>query len=370
MNGTRHEISGVQLAFMMGAFVQGSILLVSFVADVTKQDTWLAVVAGFVVTLPFIILQAKLMDRFTGRTLAQVVREVYGSTLGSAILLYYLVYFTLLCTFNIRDIADFYGLFLQPDSPQLLILAGFALVCAYAATAGLAAGARMSHLFVALAAVILVSTSLLLAKDMDLTNFLPVLRLPLLDFVRGTHIVSTIGLGELTVFLTLMGSVRTPGSLVKPAFAGMAIGGASLLLAAIRDTAVLGPLQDIVVSPAYQSTRQIDYGLVFNRMDLLIGIGQTVLVFVKTSVLLYAAVLTLTQLLGLSERRPLILPFAGLIVVASAGMIRESSLIPAITTKSLMIIYQIPLVYIIPPLALLLARWRGLPRKTGDGGGP
>ncbi len=366
MRHAKDAISGWQLALLMGAFVQGSILLIGFAADLTSHDTWLALLAGFVVTLPFVLAQAKLVDRFAGQTVLQIMRAVFGRFLGPAIVAYYLYYFTFTCIVNVADVNDFYTLFLQPDSPRLLFLAGFAVVCGFAVRKGLSNLGLLSHLFVATAAIVLIVTLALLAKDMDFSNFLPLFEVSLPDFLRSTHIISAIGFGELTVFLAVMGSVRGGGTLAKPVLLGMVIGGASLLLATIRNTAVLGPLECILVSPSFQVTRMIDYGRIFNRLDLLVGIAHTVVVFVKTTILLYATAVTLAELLGLKEYRPLVWPLVGLVVVAAAGMIRESSIIPAITTKSLTIIFQIPLIYIFPPLALGIARLGRLP--TGRAG--
>lgn len=225
--------------------------------------------------------------------------------------------------------------------------------------------ARISHLFVAIAFLIIVSTFLLLLKDMDFSNFLPVFEIPLKKFIQGTHIVSAIPFGEIVVFLMITNALNNTRHTVRNILLGLLLGAISLLVISVRNTAVLGSTEAILASPSFQAARLIDIGRVITRMDLLIGIGHTIMPFLKCSIFYYAAVVSLSQLLRLRTYIPLILPIAGIVIILSA-IVYESTVEHAMTGQSTSIIFVSPLLYIFPPLSLLIARIRNLPKQGDD----
>lgn len=87
----------------------------------------------------------------------------------------------------LRATGDFLLTYIIPQTPLVVVLIMFTFVSAWAVRAGLEVIARISIIFVALTNVILISTVLLLLKDMKFTNFLPIFSIPLKDFIQGTH---------------------------------------------------------------------------------------------------------------------------------------------------------------------------------------
>ena len=362
MNTEKNKISGVQLMFLVTAFVQGSILLTSFTVSLTKHDTWLVVLSGLILIAPFILSYCLLSKRFKGLNLIQIHDIVYGKYIGKAVSLYYIFFVFLTMSFNLRDLGDFYATFLMPDTPLIFFIVIFTLVCAFAVWKGIQTLGSICHLFVFTTFIIIASTFLLLLKDMDFSNFLPVFDLPLKNFIQGTHIISSIPYGELVIFLIIGASLKDAGQTTKSIFSGLLLGAISVLLVSIRNTAVLGSTETILISPSFQSVRLIDFGRVFTRMDLVIGIGQTLMFFIKSSLYYYVLVVSLSQLLGLRSYLPLILPI-GAIETILALTVFESSVEHQLITISAGIIYSIPVIYIFPPLSLLISRLRNLPKQ-------
>ena len=265
-------------------------------------------------------------------------------------------------SFNIRDLGNFYVNFLMPDTPFIFFLIVFTAICAYAVWKGIEVLARVNPLFVIAAFIILISTFLLLINKMDFSNFLPVLEIPLIKFVHGTHIMSAIPFAELVVFLVIMASLNDNRHTVKNTLIGLILGGLSLFIIAVRNTAVLGPMGGILTSPSFQAARLIDMGNVFTRMDILIGIVQTTALFLKCSLFYYALVVSLSQLLNLKSYTPLIIPIAGIEVIIAAT-VYQSQIEHAAISVNAGIIYLVPLLYVFPPLSLLIAQIRGLPKN-------
>jgi len=361
------KISSLQLLFLIAGFVQGSVLLTDFTIGITEHQTWMVILAGLAVTAPFVLSYVVLAKRFQGMNLVQINDIVYGRFLGKIISIYYIFFFSMTLSFNIRDVGELYITFLMPDTPFIFLLAVFTATCAYAVSKGIEVLARVSHLFVVTGICVIVSTFVLLIDQMDFSNFLPFFELPFIRIFQGIHIMSAIPFGETLVFLAIMGCLNKTEHMVKNTFIGLLIGAVSLLIVAVRNTAVLGRTQTIWTSTSFQSIRLIDIGTVLTRMDFLIGIAQTVLIFFKCSLFFYALAVSISQLFGLKSYLPLVLPLAGIEVIIAATVF-QSPVDHAMITQNAGIIYSAPLIFLIPPLTLLIAKIRGLSKLKGGKG--
>jgi spore germination protein KB len=361
MSIEKGKISNQQLLFLIAGFVLGSALLIDFTVGLTEQQTWMVLLAGLVITAPVILSYVVLAKRFPGMNLVQINDMVYGRFLGKVISIYYIFFFSMTLSFNIRDVGELYITFLMQDTPFIFFLIVFTATCAYAVIKGIEVLARISHLFVVSGIFVIISTFTLLIDQMDFSNFLPIFELPLIKLFQGIHIVSVIPYGETVVFLMIMGCLNKTDHAVKKTFSGLLIGAVSLLIVAVRNTAVLGRTQTIWTTTSFQSIRLINIGTVLTRMDFLIGIAQTILIFFKCSIFLYVLVVAVSQLLGLKSYVPLVLPIAGIEVIIAATVF-QSPVDHAMITQNAGIIYSAPLVFIFPPLSLLIAKIRGLPK--------
>jgi len=361
MSIEKGKISSLQLLFLIAGFVQGSGLLIDFTVGITEHQTWMVVLAGLAVTTPFFLSYVVLAKRFPGMNLVQINDMVYGRVLGKVISIYYIFFFLMTLSFNIRDVGELYITFLMPDTPFIFLLAVFTATCAYAVAKGIEVLARVSHLFVFTSIFVIISTFILLINQMDFSNFLPFFEVPFMRIFQGIHIVSVIPFGETIIFLVIMGYLNNTGHAVKNTFIGLLIGGLSLFIISVTDTAVLGRTQTIWTSPSFQSIRLIDIGTVLTRMDFLIGIAQTVLIFFKCSLFLYTLAVSVSQLFGLKSYLPVILPLAGIEVIVAATVF-QSPVDHAMITQNTGIIYSVPLIYIFPPLSLMIAKIRDLPK--------
>ncbi len=367
MSIEKGKISSQQLLFLFAGFVQGSVLLIDFTVGITEHQTWMIILAGLAVAAPVILSYVELAKRFPGMNLVQINDMIYGRFLGKILSIYYIFFFLMTLSFNIRDVGELYITFLMPDTPFFFLLVVFTATCAYAVAKGIEVLARISHLFVVTGMFVIVSTFILLIDQMDFSNFLPFFEQPFIRIFQGIHIVSVIPFGETVVFLMIMGCLNKTEHAAKNTFFGLLIGVVSLLIVAVRNTAVLGRTQTIWTSTSFQSIRLINIGTVLTRMDFLIGIAQTILIFFKCCVFFYVLAAALAQLFGLKTYLPLVLPLAGIEVIIAATVF-QSPVDHAMITLNAGIIYSVPLVFVIPPLSLLIAKIRGLPKHERSRG--
>ncbi len=368
MNIEKGRITEYQVFSLTTAFVLGSVLVISFVGSISQRNTWIVIIISSLLCTPFMLSYSGLSSRFAGLNLIQINNSVYGGVAGRLISVFYIIFFSLTLSFNLRDLSSLYTTFFMPETPINFFIIIILGVCSYLVWSGIEVMGRISLVFVVVSFFTVAITTLMLSRKMDLANLRPLLDIPAVDVVHSIHIVSAIPFGETVVFLMILSSARSPKKITGNFYKGFLTGALLLFIISIRNTAVLGSSETILSFTSFQAVRLIDIGNVFTRMDLLIGIAQTMLIFSKCSIFLYALVVSVSQLTGLRSYRPLILPIAGFEVIL-ASTVYQSAVEQSNVSINTGIIYLIPVMFILPPLTLLLAKLRKMPKASGKEGG-
>ncbi len=361
MNIEKGKISSSQLIFLIVGFIEGSTFLVYFVSNLAKHDTWLTILSGLAIIVPLGYIYALLAEKFPGFNLAQIHRIVYGRYLGTTISFFYLGYFLLILSLNIKDVGDFYINFFMRDTPIEVFSIIFTCVCAYAAWNGIEVLARITPFIVTYVSLIVTGTTFMLLPKMDFSNFLPLGELSFKNFIHSTQIIAEIPLGELIVFLPLTFALNDNKPKAKTFLSGLLLAAAFFMIVTIRNTAVLGNTEALLVSPSFQVARLINFGFL-SRLDILFAAGHTFGIFLKCSVLFYITALFLSQILELRTYLPMLFPL-GCITIILGIILYPSSTAHLQSAQNVEIMYFFPLIFIFPPLSLFIAKIRNLPKK-------
>jgi spore germination protein KB len=361
MNIEKGKISNSQLIFLIVGFIEGSTFLVYFVSNLAKHDAWLTVLSGLAVIFPFGCIYGLLVKRFPRLNLARIHRIIYGRYLGTAISLFYFSYYFLILALNTKDIGNFYTAFFMRETPSEIFLIIFTGVCAYATWNGIEVFARIAPFIVAFVSVILVGTAFMLLPKMNFVNFLPFGELSFIDFIHSTQIITEIPFGELIVFLPIAFALNDSKPVVKTFLSSLLLAAGLFMVTVIRNTAVLGNTEAMLVSPTIQVARLINFGFL-SRMDILFAAGHTVGIFLKCGILFYVAVLFLCQILELRTYSPLLFPL-GCITVILGMILYPSPTAHVKSAQNVEVVFFIPFILFFPPLSLFIAKIRNLPKK-------
>lgn len=362
-NVEKGKISGLQYSFLIMGFIEGSIILTSYASNIVKSSTWLVILSGLGFIAPFVYIYALLAKRFSGMNFARINQMVFGVYLGTAVSALYIGYFSLLLSFNLRDIGNFYTNFFMRETPLEVFLIIFIFVCAFTLWNGVEVLARIGPFILIAVTLSIIFATLMLLPQMNFANLLPLglAELPLKDFIHGTQIIADIPFGETAVFLTMAFAVNDERHVVKNTFVGLIIGAAIFLIVTVRNTVVLGNTEALLLSPSFEVIRLINIGFL-SRMDILFAFGFTIGMFLKCSVLFYGVVLLLSQLLKLRTYKCLIFPLSCLTAIL-AIIVFSSTTEQFISGQNEALMLAIPFLHLFPPLTLSIAKIRNLPRK-------
>lgn len=355
-------ITSKQLTFMVIGLVQGSVLTLSFVYGITKQDTWIAVVTGLILTLVMVYIYTSIMNIFPKRNIIEINNKVFGRVIGTFISLIYIYHLFLVVPRNLRFIGDFVKQDLLIETPFLVIITVFTLICAYAVKSGLEVIARCATILVILSFAIAITIVTLIFKEVHLTNLLPMFQINLKEFIQGTHIIFAIPFSEVILFLMIAPYTDEPIKIRKSLFTGMIISGLYVCYISLRNIATLGPITYNSAFPSYKEVSLIEVGNVLTRIDVMVAVFFFLTLFTKVCFFYYTSVLAIAHVLNLREYKFLVLP-CGIIAICFTFTMFNSLIDEIDIGSNIYPFYSFIIEAIIPILTLIIAKLRKMPRK-------
>jgi len=356
------QISGTRFMFTIAFFLQSSALLTSFLSGVTKHDSWLAVVFGMVICTPLIWLYRTLMVMFPEKNLIQILDEVYGPVVGKIFGIGYVWFFITLTSLNLTDLGDFAKITMMRDTPHAVLTLLCMLAAVWAVRHGIKVVTRYGALFTFIDFAIVGISVVLLINQIDFRNLLPMLDLPAMKYVQSTHIIATIPLGELVIFLMITPNVKlSRREVTKYWFLGVGMGMLTVLVVLLRDITVLGNTLHLFTLPGLVTLRLVNLGEALSRIEILFAVALIMLLFFKITFLCYVSVIAIAQILKVKEYPRLALALGALIVTYGITLYPNPMQHAAAARQIQPIVWTL-FEILLPLLTFIIAKVRKLPK--------
>lgn len=357
------KISAKQAGYTAAAFILTSALLTKGVYMYLRQDSWVAVILSFLVSLLFVFVYAVLNKWFPSKSLTEINEIVFGKIAGAIISAMYLFYFFTLIILNARDISGFVG-YILPTTPTVIIMAIFLYICSWAVRKGPWNIASYGPLVLFVSLFVIILDTVLLVKEFDLRRLMPAFTFPPVKYIAGTHLLTALPLCEIFVFFMFVPYLQEGDALGKVLFKGLAVGAATLLFIVSRDILVLGDMLLVFALPTYSVIRLIDVGDVLTRVEILYAVILIALMFIKISVLYYATVSAAARLAKTSSHIYLIRITGALSVIFGLSVFGAEYEHMDWTNRAAPI-YSSFFIMLLPLLTLGTAAIRGLNKQKG-----
>lgn len=348
------RISSIQLIFLIIGLIECETLTAAFISGITKQNTWIVWLIGFVIILFMLFIYTSLNTKFPRKNLVEINDLVYGCFLGKIVSTLYIFYFLYIVSANFRFIADFFSTYLFPEVDITVFAIGVSIVSMYALKKGLEVIARSATVIAILAMFVDVIITILTLKYFNLSNFFPIFQINLKELVQGINLMVSIPIGEVMVFLMIFPCVNDIKQVKKSAFLGCTIGNIFFLMIILRNISVLGNIDSIHVLPSYQVAKLINIGGIITRMEVLIAIILLFNEFLKICIFYYATVESTAQIFKLKDYKILVIPIGIISVVFSISMF--SSAVEHLNyASSIHPIYTLLFIIIFPIISFIIA---------------
>ncbi|KLU40774.1 MAG: hypothetical protein AA931_04380 [Peptococcaceae bacterium 1109] len=301
---TRAGIATLVLMLMGGSIVYG-------IGKQAGADTWLVVITAVVLSIPFILIYARLVDLSPEHDVLQTMERALGKPLAWAVTLLYGWYALQVMYESVNNMDNFIVVAGLVETPKVVPALVLLCITILAAKLGIEVLTRWSSIFL----WVVLSTSLLaflfVLEEVDLTNFLPILYNGIGPVAVGTLSLMEFPFLEAVIFMFVGAAYRGKGGARPVMIGGHLVAGATILFIISITLAVVGPeVYKIFYYPVYGAVSRIDVGGFFTRLEITVTFIYLVTAFVKTSVCLIAAARCWSYLIGESNYTYLVTPLA------------------------------------------------------------
>lgn len=308
------KISQKQAIAMFVMFIVGSSSLLVMGLE-ARMDIWIAILLAMASGAFVMLLYARLLSILPGKDFYETL-EFFLGKVGSKVFFILLTWFALnLCATVLIHYGQFVITVGLPETPLVVVLFVMILVCAFAVRSGIEVIGRWSSQFVIFLISFLFISVLLVSQNMDLSNLLPVLDNGFPPILKGAFGVMTFPFAETMVFLLVFPAFKKGISIKKIYLKGLLIGGSVILITSLTDMLVLGcDIAENDYFPTYSTMATVHYGNFLQRLEVLAAIVFIIAVFLKISILLFAACKGTAKILGFQDYKFIVIPIIFLVV--------------------------------------------------------
>lgn len=181
------KISSNQVAILLFTTMVGAGIL-SLPAEVSKEvgpNGLIAILGGGIASLFFARMILYLSSKFPTETFVEYTGKLMTRPISVIISVILVFYFITFVSLDVRIFGEVLKIYLLPNTPIEIIIITMLFTSAYLVRYGLEPIARMSEILFPIIVIPLVLLFLATLADIDMSNFLPFMRVSLFQFFKG-----------------------------------------------------------------------------------------------------------------------------------------------------------------------------------------
>ena len=313
------KISKRQAIFLLANSILASMVLITpaLMAKAAGQDAWIAVLIAGVFGLLFGMLVISVGLRHPEKNMVEYGIDLLGPWLGRAVAIIFALFFLHLNAYVVRSFGSLLITETMPETPLVVFNILIVLIAAYGAYLGLEVFSRVNEIVFPLSILVGVAIVAMGLPEMNFDLFKPLFAHPLPQMLRASLVLFAF-YAEGTFLLMIIPSFRQPNEarqVVWPVVLILSVAmlfdvGALIALFGHEDTARM-------VFPTYEFAKTVHLGGFLERIESLVVGVWVATVGLKVTVFYYVSVLIFAQTFNLKDYRPLVLPYALILVVLS-----------------------------------------------------
>jgi len=312
------RISSFQMAIIMNpAIIATGILLVpSLTAAKAERDMWISPIWGSIFGFLIVFVTFQLHKQFPKETIIEYSEHIIGPILGKVLGFIYLFFYLHINGIIIREYGEFVvGNFLF-NTPLIVILSSMVLVCAFSVRGGLEVIARTAQIFVPIVILLWLLIMLFLLGDLDLNKMLPVLEKGVMPTILGAAGPAS-WFSEYLLIAFMLPYLSDPEKGLK--WGHLSVLSVLIILVITNLTTLLlfGDITADLLYPVMNAGRYISIAEFFQHLESIIMAIWIAGTFLKISIFYYALVLGTSQLLKISDYKPIVFPIGLLLILVA-----------------------------------------------------
>lgn len=292
----------------------------------TVQDSWIALIVGALIACPVLLIYARILRLYPGKTLFEIMDQVLGKTVGKILCVLISWYAIHLCALVIRNFSEFMEISTMPETPQLPIMILILLVTIYLVKSGVRTMGKWAISMFGLVLGVVIFTVVLSISKADFENLLPIMEHTPSEILSSSVYIASFPFMETMLFLCMADYFGKQDNPYKMYLYSLAGGTVIFLLVILRNLTILGQaLMKIEYFPSFVTARIISIGNILPRIEGSISTNFVLGGIMKIAICMIAAVKGVSHLFGIEETRRMIAP-VGLLALALAATVYKSAL--------------------------------------------
>lgn len=361
------KIGSRQAALLLVTMIFATVILSvpAIVVKHARQDAWISVILATGAGLLIARLVTTLGLRFPDRTIFEYPAEILGRWPGKLVGLLYIGWFLHINAGVIKQYGEFLVAAFMPDTPLIVFSLVLVAMAAYTVRNGLEVFSRANEIFFPFITLIIVISTILVIKDINLQKLLPVADVGAIYVVKGA-MAPMAWFGEIVTITALIPYLNKPRESLRLAAVVILSSGLIFLLVVLDAIALIGPeLTEALAFPGLNKYRIINVANFLGRLEAFAMLAWVITGFVKVSLFYWVSVLGIAQVLGLHDYRPLVLPVGA--VLLDLSVLNHPSVSHLLHFVSQVFPFFVAtFAVVIPLLLLLIALARGKGAKRSD----
>ena len=306
-------------------FIFGSSAVVGAATGV-GQDSWIALVSAALVSVPMVLIYARIIKLNPGEGLFVAVERLLGKVIGKVVIALMSWYALHLCSLILRNFSEYLQVTSMLETPQLPMLIIMVITIYFLARNGGKALGKWALATIPIVLGIVALTVFLSFNVMDPSNFRPFFEHPIDEIANTAFQTFSFPFAETVLLLGIADFIRPSDNLRRIYLTGILIGFVVLMAIVTRNLMVLGPA---VVSaeyfPSYAAVRIIHVGEFLSRIEGSISVNFILAGITKSTLCLITATRGIACLFGIRDWRKLVAP-VGLLAVMLAQILYGSTM--------------------------------------------
>lgn len=300
-----------------------AVLFLPFIiASVALQDSWLAVIIGTLVAIPFTLFSVALVTRFPEKGLGEIVEELFGKYLSKLVALVYSVFFLYCSALIIRQLESFIVFTLMPETPPLAIRTLFVIILMLGVYEGTLAIARTNIYVMPVGAAVIAIVIGLATTQMSFDNLTPAFTVGLEGVLNGSFFTIAWLLQipmVILVFFKFIEVAKLKPKIKTEAIITVVLTGGALLAGALGTVAAFGPnLTANILYPSFTMARIISIGGFLEHIEVTFVAVWIAAMYIAATVYCYMAILLITWILGFKDTKKIYFPIAATLIYLPA----------------------------------------------------
>ena len=320
----KEKINNSQVFALVADYTIGTTVLsiISGVAGYAGRDAWIVALVTPFMGLPVLWMFFYLNKLFPGKTLVEIIQDVFGKWVGWIVSAYFVFF---LCFLSVSEVVFYMGNFVKSEYMTETPLYAFNTLLVITIAVGLLYGietiGRSSEIFLYIISFLILLTILLDLPNIKTDNLFPVLENGIAPVLKGCLYLNSFLALPLIVFAFFYPlNVADVQKSRKSFFGGYFWASFLGFLCTIMSIFILGATITAKTNyPTYLFSKEINISSI-TRFEGFITFSWMFAEFIKVSIYSYAGLVGFTQLFGLKGYKKMVIPI-GISILVFSGVV-------------------------------------------------